>query len=78
MSDSWTAAQWQSFFDQRDAARAAYDRMACIAMHGNDAKAAAVRANWQPIITFQQERFHHDRTEERQDEYREHVCGIVN
>jgi hypothetical protein len=78
MSEPQTAAEWETFFDQRDAARAAYDRMACVAMQGNDALAAAVRANWEPIIAFNQERFNHDRTEERQDEYREQWCGIVN
>jgi hypothetical protein len=77
MTEPQTAAEWQTFFDQRDAARAAYDRMACIAMHGKDALAAAVRANWELIRTVQQEQFNHDRTEERQDAARR-ACGIVN
>jgi hypothetical protein len=55
MSESQTAAEWQTFFDQRDAARAASDRMRCAALKGNESKAAAVRANWEPIRAFQQE-----------------------
>jgi hypothetical protein len=55
MSDSWTAVERLAFYRQQDAARAAFDAMRCAALAGNEAKAAAVRENWEPIRRYQQE-----------------------
>lgn len=64
MSDSWTAAERDAFYQQQDAARAAFDAMRCARLQGNDALAVAVRANWEPVIRFERE-FGHARSEER-------------
>lgn len=76
MTEPVTVAEWEAFFAQRDAARAAYDRMRCQAMRGNDALAAAVRANWEPIRHVQRSQH----TNERQDQQDKRLrrCGIVN
>ena len=55
MSERWTAAERDAFYQQQDAARAAFDAMRCAKLKGNDALAAAVRANWEPVLTFQWE-----------------------
>lgn len=74
MTDTWTAAQWESFFDQRERARLAYDRMRCAQLSGNDALVAAVQDQWEPIRHFQ--RSHNDYERQREDDLLN--CGIVN
>jgi hypothetical protein len=75
MSDTWTAAERDAYHRQQDAARAAYDRLRCASLRGNDVLAAAVRAHWEPFRRYQQESSY----ERREDPIRESpCCELVN